>query len=59
MTSNAEADLQALLRVLSELAAWSNNHLDNEWADRQYIAEHLSQSLAALVKGDPLPRNPF
>ncbi|WP_432982153.1 hypothetical protein [Dactylosporangium sp. CA-233914] len=56
---DAETELQALLRVLSELATWGDNHLDNDCADRQYIAEHLTHSLAALVNGDPLPRSPF
>ncbi|MEV4139378.1 hypothetical protein AB0J72_45360 [Dactylosporangium sp. NPDC049742] len=56
---DAETELRNLLIVLSELSTWGANHLDNDCADRQYIAEHLAHSLAALVKGDRMPRSPF
>ena len=56
---DAETELRDLLGVLSELATWGANNLDDECADRQYIAEHLVDSLAALVNGDQMPRSPF
>jgi hypothetical protein len=56
---DAETELHHLMLILSELATWGEHHLDNEAADRQYIAEHLTGCLAAIVCGDPLPRDPF
>ncbi|MEV0570701.1 hypothetical protein [Dactylosporangium sp. NPDC050588] len=56
---DAETELRNLHFLLSELATWGANHLDNDCVDRQDIAEHLTRSLAALVNGDPMPRSPF
>ncbi|GAA2599055.1 hypothetical protein GCM10010399_32210 [Dactylosporangium fulvum] len=52
------SELRDLHNALGELARWGDQHLDTD-ADRQYIAEHLTGSLAALLDGGPLPHAPF
>lgn len=49
------ADLHALRTDLASLHAWAERVLNNEHADRQLIAEHLSASTAALADGRRLP----
>jgi hypothetical protein len=48
--------LTRVLLTLADLAAWANNQLDNEHADRQLIAEHLTASIRSVVLDtDPVP----
>ncbi|SNY52042.1 hypothetical protein [Paractinoplanes atraurantiacus] len=54
----AHAELHNLRTDLADLRHWAENALNDEH-DRQYIAEHLSDAVAALATGNPLPKRPF
>jgi hypothetical protein len=58
MDTDTRADLVRLRRDLVDLADWAAHRLDDEY-DRQYIAEHLTDSLIALLAGTTLPVAPF
>ena len=53
------AELLRLHQELTELADWAELRLDDENCGRQYIAEHLLNTLTALLSGQPAPRTPF
>lgn len=38
-----------MVLVLSDLALWAQAHLDAETSDRQYLAEHMVDSIQNLV----------
>jgi hypothetical protein len=49
----------ALLRIeLLELAEWADDRLNDDY-DRQYIAEHMTAALDALLARQTLPPRPF
>ena len=55
----AHAELHNLRTDLANLHDWAENALNVDDHDRQYIAEHLSDAVAALAAGNPLPKHPF
>jgi len=55
----AHAELHNLRTDLANLHQWAERALNNENADRQYIAEHLSAAADALAAGGPVPAAPF
>jgi hypothetical protein len=58
MDTDARTELVRLRRALVDVADWAAHRLDDE-DDRQYIAEHLTDSLIALLAGTTLPVAPF
>ncbi|UQU65100.1 hypothetical protein COUCH_01720 [Couchioplanes caeruleus] len=60
MTDQARtgASLTALQNSLRSLSDWADDRL-NEDFDRQYIAEHMTEAIDALLSGEPMPPRPF
>ncbi|WP_199513127.1 hypothetical protein [Nucisporomicrobium flavum] len=60
MTDQARrgAALAALQNNLRSLSDWADDRL-NEDFDRQYIAEHMTEVIDALLSGEPMPPRPF
>ncbi|GAA1821587.1 hypothetical protein GCM10009682_47250 [Luedemannella flava] len=56
---NAAAELAALRAALIDLATWAHTHLNTDYGDRQYIAEHLYTAMEALATGDKVPAPPY
>ena len=54
-----QAELQRLRQELTDLADWAELRLDDEHYGRQHIAEHLLNTLTALLSGQRAPRAPF
>jgi hypothetical protein len=59
MTDTAVQELRDLRTALTDLALWADARLNDEARDRQYIAEHLSDTVGALANGDTPPNYPF
>ena len=55
----AHAELHNLRTDLANLHQWAERALNNENADRQYIAEHLSTACGVLASGGPMPARPY
>lgn len=52
------ADLAALQDHLRSLSDWADDRLNDDY-DRQYIAEHMTEAIDALLSGDDPPPRPF
>jgi hypothetical protein len=55
---DARDELIQLRRTLVDLAEWAIGRLNDDY-DRQYIAEHMTDSLIAVIARRDLPRPPF
>jgi cobalamin biosynthesis Mg chelatase CobN len=56
--TNCHRDHHTLRVSLWDLAGWVDQQLDTD-ADRQYIAEHMTAVLAALLARETPPPRPF
>jgi len=54
----AHAELHNLRADLWELTSWAEEQLSTD-RDRQYIAEHLTDVIDALLRYETPPRRPF
>jgi hypothetical protein len=54
----AVTELRVLRTALTDLVLWADTRLSQTY-DRQYIAEHLTDAVLALVDGDTPPDYPF
>jgi len=54
----AHAELHNLRAELSDLSGWADEQLNSEH-DRQYIAEHLTDVIDALLRYQSPPPRPF